>query len=75
MKKIDFKDLREQAKERFKKYTTMENLFFISELLELESDKLEYERKLDLAIKTRKESLNITYLIDLIAKDLESEEK
>jgi len=75
MKKIDFKDLREQAKERFNKYTTIENLFFISELLELESDKLEYERKLDLAIKTRKESLNITYLIDLIAKDLESEEE
>lgn len=75
MKKINFKDLREQAKERFKKYTTMENLFFISELLELESDRLEYERKLDLSIKTRKESLDITYIIDLIAKDLESEEK
>lgn len=75
MKKIDFKDLRKQAKERFKDYTTMENLFYISELLKLESDKLEYERKLDLSIKTRKASLDVTYLIDLIAKDLESEEQ
>ena len=75
MKKEDFKRIREQAKERFKNYTTMENLFYISELLELESDKLEYERKLDLSIKTRKASLDITYLIDLIVKDLESEEK
>ena len=73
MKKEDFKKIREQAKERFRDYTTIENLLYISELLELESDKLEYERKLDLSIKIRKESLDITYLIDLIVKNLESE--
>ena len=73
MKKIDFKSIKEKAREQFKNNTTIENLFYISYLLELESDKLEYDRKMELSIKARKLSLDIDYLIDLIVKDLESE--
>lgn len=75
MKEIDFKDLREQAKERFKNYTTMENLFYISELLDLESRKYELRKNKILSIQLGKYGLYIANLIDLVIKDLESGEE
>lgn len=71
----DLKRIRQQAKDRFTIYTTFENLFYISELLYLESDKLEKDQKLDLSIKLRKITMDLDHLLDLYVKSLESEEK
>ena len=73
MNREKFKEIREQAKERFKEYTTMENLFYISELLDLESQKYETEKNTTLSIQLGRYSLYIANLIDLVIKDLEKE--
>ena len=45
MEREDFKRIHNQAKERFENYTTLENLLFISDLLEMESEKLKEEKQ------------------------------
>lgn len=55
-----------QAKERFEKYTTFENLLFVSELLDLESEKYEVENQLEIAIDLRKLSMDIDKLMSEI---------
>lgn len=66
---MDRKYLKEQvkqAKERFSKYTSFENLLFISELLELESEKYEIENQNGIAIDLRKLSLDVDKLMNEI---------
>lgn len=55
-----------QAKERFKKYTSFENLLFVSELLELESEKYEIENQNGIAIDLRKLSLDVDKIMSEI---------
>ena len=75
MNREDLKRIMQQSKDRFILYPTSENLFYISELLYLESDKLEKDQKIHLSIKLRKITMDLDHLLDLYIKSLESEEE
>ncbi len=66
MKEIDFKKIREKAKEQYKNNTPIENLLFISELLGLESDKYKKEKQDGISLDLMNLSYKVASLINEI---------
>lgn len=63
MKREQFKKIRQEALEKSKNNSTIENMLLISELLQLESDILKEEKKDVLSFKLMKLSFEISNLI------------
>jgi len=63
MKREQFKKIRQEALEKSKNNSTIENMLLISELLQLESDILKEEKKDNLSFKLMKLSFEISNLI------------
>ena len=55
-----------QAKERFEKYTTFENLLFICELLDLESENYRVEKQTKIAFDIQ----HISYKLSLLLSEI-----
>ena len=64
---LNWKELKKatsDAKKRFSNYTSFENLLFICELLELESEKYETEKQEKIALDIRKLELELSKLLE-----------
>ena len=66
-KDLNWKELKKatsDAKERFQKYTSFENLLFICELLDLESEKYGVEKQTGISLDIRKIELELSKILE-----------
>lgn len=64
MTRDDLKKATSDAKDRFKKYTSFENLLFICELLELESEKYKITGQTGISIDIKKIELELSRILE-----------
>ena len=64
MTREDLKKAVKDAKERFKKYSTFENLLFICELLSLESEKYGITGQTGISLDIRKIELELSRILE-----------
>lgn len=64
MNRKELKKAMEDARIRFKEKTSFENLLFICELLDLESQKYETEKQKEIAIELSKIELELSRLLN-----------